>query len=140
MPQLDNLIVLPQIFWLVLIFSIFYFLITFYFLPILIKSIKSRKYFLEHNNMLNSVLLKQVFKKRKNLINSLLKDFSIIKSLIFGHIFNIKYEPFRKKYTKLINFILLASINSIFYCNINLLSSLKFYPLLLNNNNKKQKI
>lgn len=136
MPQLDNLIVLPQIFWLIFIFTIFYFLTTFYFLPKLLKSIKSRKYFLEHNNLLNSTLVKQVFGKRKNLINNLLEDFLVIKNFMFGQILNtklnIKYEPFRKKYVKLINFTLYASINSIFYCNTNLLNSLKFYPSLLN--------
>lgn len=141
MPQLDNLIVLPQIFWLIFVFTLFYFLITFYFLPILVKSIKSRKYFLEHNNKLNSVLLKQVFDKRKNLISILSKDFFTIKNLMFGQILStkssIKYEPFKKKYIKLVDLILFASINSVFYCNTNLLSSLKFYPLLLNKKKRK---
>lgn len=66
----------------------------------------------------------------------LFKDFSNIKYLIFNKIFNTKFnfkhEFFKQKYAKLINFILVASVKSVSYCNLSLLTSLKFYPSLLN--------
>ena len=136
MPQLDHLIVLPQIFWFIIIFSFFYFSTTYYFLPILLKSIKSKKYFLEQNDFLNSALLKQITERRKYLINKFLVNFLNIKSFIFNEVFNIKlnikFEFLNQKYLKLINFLLVASIKSVSYCNVSLLNSLKFYPSLFN--------
>lgn len=140
MPQLDNLIILSQIFWLILIFFTFYFFTTYYFLPLVLKSIKSRKYFLEQNTSYNFILTQQIYQKRKNLMGILFKDFLNIKYLIFNKILNtklnFKHKFLKQKYTKLINFLLTASIKSVSYCNLSLLNSFKFYPSLLN----KQKI
>nr|YP_009944495.1 ATP synthase F0 subunit 8 [Osmundea sinicola]QFR99789.1 ATP synthase F0 subunit 8 [Osmundea sinicola] len=141
MPQLDNLIILSQIFWLILIFSIFYFIVTYYFLPKILKSIKVRKYFLEYNIYLNFRLTKKITEERKKLMDVLFKNFSDIKYLIFNKIFitnlNLKQDFLKQKYTKLTNFILIASMKSISYCNLSLLNSLKFYPLFLNKQKKK---
>ena len=121
-------------------FSFFYFLVTYYFLPILIKSIKSKKYFLTHNYELNLNLISNIFEKRKYLMSILFKNFSEVKNLIFGKILNTEgkfnHDPLKNKYKNLINILLTASINSIFYCNDSVLKSLRFFPLLLN----KQKV
>lgn len=136
MPQLDKLIVLPQIFWLIILFTLFYFITTFYFLPILISGIKSKKYFLESNLTFNTNLTTEIFSKRKILMSCLIKDFLNTKNLIFGNIISLNFcfknDPFKHKHIKSLDLILLASINSIFYCNISLLKSLKFLPLILN--------
>lgn len=136
MPQLDKLIVLPQIFWLIILFTFFYFLTTFYFLPVLLRFIKSRKYFLNNNNTLNIDLSVESFEKRKNLMVLLFQDFSSIKSLIFSKItnlnFNFKDDILISKYKKFINLILIAASDSTYYCNFSLLKSLKFFPLFLN--------
>lgn len=141
MPQLDNLIILSQIFWLILIFSIFYFIVTYYFLPTILKSIKVRKYFLEYNTYLNFSLTKKNIEERKKLMDILFKNFSNIKYLIFNKIFtinlNLKQDFLKQKYAKLTNFILIASVKSVSYCNLSLLNSLKFYPVFLNKQKKK---
>nr|AHX02442.1 ATP synthase F0 subunit 8 [Ceramium japonicum] len=49
MPQLDLTIIFPQIFWLFLLFSVFYFILTFYLLPKFLISLKLRQFLLEEN-------------------------------------------------------------------------------------------
>lgn len=136
MPQLDKLIILPQIFWLIILFSLFYFLTTFYFLPTLLKFIKSRKYFLNNNNTLSEALSIKSSEKRKIITVSLLQDFSKIRSLIFNKItsssFSFRDDVFKPKYKKFTSTMLIVMLDSINYCNISLLKSLKFFPLLLN--------
>ena len=136
MPQLDILIVLPQIFWLIIIFILFYFILTYYFLPIFLKTIKSRKKLSNYNQTINSNLIKDILLNRKNVLSDLYVNFNTIKSIVFIKLINIKFQfkqkPFKQKYSKLTNIIFKAVNNSIFYCNLNLLSSLKFYPFMLN--------
>lgn len=50
MPQLDFIIIFPQVFWLCTIFSLFYFILTFYLLPKFITSFKIRKSILEESS------------------------------------------------------------------------------------------
>ena len=131
MPQLDNLIVLPQTFWLILIFTSFYFAITFFFLPILIRTSRSKKYLLEHNRTSNLNLLSDILSKNKNLTNNLNKSFDKIRTLLFGKVLdtntNFKQKPFKQKYTRLTTLLLVASIKSASYCNTPLLNILKFH-------------
>nr|QUJ09440.1 ATP synthase F1 subunit 8 [Neorhodomela munita] len=136
MPQLDTLIVLPQIFWLIIIFIFFYFVLTYYFLPTFLKTIKSRKKLFNHNHSINLNLLKEILLKRKNVLKDLNLNLTTVKSIVFVKLLNLKFKfkqkPFKQKYSKLTNIIFKALNKSVYYCNLNLLNSLKFYPFMLN--------
>nr|YP_009739225.1 ATP synthase F0 subunit 8 [Palmaria decipiens]QIC19664.1 ATP synthase F0 subunit 8 [Palmaria decipiens] len=49
MPQLDRIIIFTQLFWLFFIFLVSYMVLTHFFLPLFLKSIKSRKLVVEAN-------------------------------------------------------------------------------------------
>lgn len=49
MPQLDRIIIFTQLFWLFFIFLISYMILTHFFFPLFLKSIKSRKLVVESN-------------------------------------------------------------------------------------------
>ncbi len=136
MPQLDNLIILPQIFWLTVFFGLFYFLLTYYFLPFFLKAINSRKYFLESNKINESKLTHEIFNKRKLILNDLNSNFNKIRSILFLKVFNIKFSSqkntFNSKFLKLNNKLLIALNNSVLYCNFFVLNTIEFYPKILN--------
>nr|YP_009325918.1 ATP synthase F0 subunit 8 [Vertebrata lanosa]APC24959.1 ATP synthase F0 subunit 8 [Vertebrata lanosa] len=136
MPQLDILIILPQIFWFIIFFSIFYFILTYYFLPIFLKTINSRKYFLENNKILENKLVNEVFNKRKLVSKELNLNFIKIKSILFFRLihprFNFRKKPFSFEFFKLNNKVMFAVNKSILYCNLFTLNTFKFYPKVLN--------
>nr|BBH10686.1 ATP synthase F0 subunit 8 [Palmaria palmata] len=49
MPQLDRIIIFTQLFWLFFIFLVSYMVLTHFFFPLFLKSIKSRKLIVEAN-------------------------------------------------------------------------------------------
>jgi len=49
MPQLDRIIIFTQLFWLFFIFLVSYMVLTHFFFPLFLKSIKSRKLVVEAN-------------------------------------------------------------------------------------------
>lgn len=136
MPQLDNLIILPQIFWLIVFFGLFYFILTYYFLPLFLKTINSRKYFLENNKINESKLISEVFNKRKLILKDLNLNFNRIRSVLFLKVFNIKFDfqknSFNLKFSKLNNKLLIALNNSVLHCNFFILNTIEFYPKMLN--------
>ena len=140
MPQLDILIILPQIFWLIIFFSSFYFILTYYFLPFFLKTINSRKYFLENNKITENKLIDDVFTKRKLVSKQLNSNFNKIKSIIFIRLIHIKFnfykKPFDIEFLKLNNKIFSATNKSILYCNSPSLNTFEFYPKILNKNKK----
>lgn len=136
MPQLDNLIILPQIFWLIVFFGLFYFILTYYFLPLFLKTINARKYFLENNKINESKLISEVFNKRKLILKDLNLNFNRIRSVLFLKVFNIKLDfqknSFNLKFSKLNNKLLIALNNSVLHCNFFILNTIEFYPKMLN--------
>lgn len=140
MPQLDVLIILPQIFWLIVFFSFFYFILTYYFLPFFLKTINSRKYFLENNKITENKLINDVLIKRKLVSKELNSNFNKIKSILFIRLIHTKFnfykKPFNTEFSKLNNKILFATNKSILYCNLPSLNTFEFYPKILNKNKK----
>lgn len=136
MPQLDFLIILPQIFWLIISFISFYFILAYYFLPLFLKTIISRKEFFKFNKNIEIQLTDEIFKKRQFILKELNFNLNKIKSTIFLNLihlnFNFQQKPFKLQYSKLNKKILIAINKSIFYCNFNLINLLKFYPTILN--------
>lgn len=89
MPQLDFLIIFPQIFWMCLIFSLFYFSLTFYFLPKFFLSLKLRKFILEENSRkiltksnLNLSKKSNVHVELEAKVESLLRNFENLEVLL----------------------------------------------------------
>nr|YP_010620023.1 ATP synthase F0 subunit 8 [Symphyocladiella dendroidea]WAX04036.1 ATP synthase F0 subunit 8 [Symphyocladiella dendroidea] len=136
MPQLDFLIILPQIFWLIICFSLFYFFLTYYFLPRFLKTIKARINFIKNNQILEIQVFNAITEKQKKTFKNLNKTLSNIRSLLFIKLFTLKFnftnQPFKNNYLILNKKILIASTHSLFFCNSILLNSLEFYPLFLN--------
>nr|YP_010620069.1 ATP synthase F0 subunit 8 [Rhodomelopsis africana]WAX04082.1 ATP synthase F0 subunit 8 [Rhodomelopsis africana] len=136
MPQLDILIILPQIFWLIICFTFFYFLLTYYFLPFFLKTIKARINFIKANQMLEVQITFAVTKKKLALFKNLNKTLNKIHLILFAKLFHLRFnflkKPMKQSYFLLNKKILNASANSIFFCNPILLNSLEFYPLFLN--------
>ena len=136
MPQLDNLIILPQVFWLIIFFGTFYFVLTYYYLPFFLKTINVRKYFLENNKITNNLLTSDILNKKKLILIELNSNFDKIKLVLFLKLFSIKFKfkkkPFISQFAKLNKKLLNALNNSILYCNSYTLNNFKFYPKLLN--------
>lgn len=136
MPQLDFLIILPQIFWLILSFTLFYFVLTYYFLPIFLKTINSRKQFIKLNKKIELQLANEVFGKRQFILKELNSNLNRIRLILFSNLIHTKFDfsqkPFKSKYSKLNSKVLIAVNKSIFYCNLNSINLLQFYPLILN--------
>lgn len=141
MPQLDILIILPQIFWLTIFFTLFYFVLTYHFLPLFLKTINSRRYFLEVNRSRENRLTEEVFEKRKLIINELNSNIGKIKSILFYYLlhskFNFSKNPYHLQFSNLNSKILTALNKSVLYCNPSMLSKMRFYPNILNKTKKK---
>ncbi len=88
MPQLDYIIIFSQIFWLFIIFTMLYILLTHFFLPKFLKSLKSRKQITEINSKevfktMSKFKSKQTLLKQTLLNNLLLAKSSIATNIIF---------------------------------------------------------
>nr|WCH57817.1 ATP synthase F0 subunit 8 [Hypnea spinella] len=132
MPQLDRVIIFSQIFWLFLIFSALYIVLTHFFLPLFLKSVKFRKQIIEHNSLevlsLNAKALeKQVLIKQK-----LLSKLGLIEKFLVD---SYKFQKYFKndQQTVLIDEkISIAAINYLLYCDSLVLNNIVFYPKYLN--------
>nr|YP_010620184.1 ATP synthase F0 subunit 8 [Gredgaria maugeana]WAX04220.1 ATP synthase F0 subunit 8 [Gredgaria maugeana] len=136
MPQLDLVIVFPQIFWLFLFFTFFYFLLTYYFLPIFLKTIRSRKEFIKNNQLMEIHLIKEVSNKQQNMFNITNISLGNLRFILFTKLLHIKFkfnhQPFKKNFLVINKKILIALTHSFFFCNSILLNYVKCYPFVLN--------
>ena len=132
MPQLDRVIIFSQIFWLFIIFSSLYAILTHFFLPLFLKSLKSRKQIIELNSLEVSKLNNRVFTKHALLKQKLLQHLLLIESfLLKSYIFQNHFEV--GNHSILIDEkIALASINYSLYCDNFILKNILFYPKFLN--------
>lgn len=131
MPQLDRIIVFPQIFWFFIVFILFYSFIIHYFLPKFLISLKLRQQITENNYF---TIIKNSNNKFK-FLNKIVYDLSIIKKSIY---FDFKFLDKNSKNLKLVNptklnfkIINVIKNNSIF-CNKNILNLIKLYPSNIN--------
>lgn len=126
MPQLDYIIIFPQIFWLFISFTFLYIILTHFFLPKFLKFLKARKLIINENSSETFTAINKFNEKQillKNLIlteNTILNDFIFlnVKSQLDTHLIDEK--------------IAIALINITLYCDIQLLNLIFFYPKLLN--------
>nr|YP_010620115.1 ATP synthase F0 subunit 8 [Periphykon beckeri]WAX04151.1 ATP synthase F0 subunit 8 [Periphykon beckeri] len=136
MPQLDYLIIIPQIFWLFLLFWCFYFFLTYFFLPLFLYTIKLRKEFIKYNQIFELKLTTEILKEHQSMLKNLNTILTSIHSILFTQFIHVNFRFYKKPFKKtflLVNKKLLASlIKSILFCNSVSLNSLKFYPVFLN--------
>lgn len=87
MPQLDFIIIFPQIFWLIVVFFFTYAILIHFFLPIFLKSLKIRKYILvENSKVLTSTQFK--FDSKQRQLNLILNaNFNKIKVMLEAEFF-----------------------------------------------------
>nr|YP_009490386.1 ATP synthase F0 subunit 8 [Gracilaria spinulosa]AWH62543.1 ATP synthase F0 subunit 8 [Gracilaria spinulosa] len=128
MPQLDRIIVFSQIFWLVLIFSIFYAILTHYFLPKFFKFLKIRKQVIDLNT-------KEILKETENTLNKqdllikiLVKNLEVTSNLLasyFGQLIKNKKGVDTLMIDQKIGLVIL---NTVKFCDFKLLNSIFIYP------------
>lgn len=131
MPQLDRIIVFPQIFWLVVIFVFAYATLTHFFLPKFVKALKSRKQIVEANNTELSNLISKIENKQLLLKQLLLKQLvSIDNSLTHDLLIPVNLS---KLNTHTIDSkVGFATFNASLYCDVKLFNCISFYPKFLN--------
>lgn len=87
MPQLDKTIIFTQIFWSFFMFTFFYAVLTHYFLPKILKSLKSRKLVVLRNSKEIDNLSIRFEKKQFALNQTLLKSLVKLENLISDKFF-----------------------------------------------------
>nr|YP_009511859.1 ATP synthase F0 subunit 8 [Gracilaria gracilis]AXI97736.1 ATP synthase F0 subunit 8 [Gracilaria gracilis] len=128
MPQLDRIIVFSQIFWLFFIFSIFYAILTHYFLPYFLKSLKVRKQVIDLNTKEVLKRTERTLSKQNLLKKILVKNLEVTSSLLihyFGQLIKDKKRIDTLSIDQKIGFVIL---NTIKFCNLKLLNSISVYP------------
>nr|YP_011017723.1 ATP synthase F0 subunit 8 [Griffithsia okiensis]WQF69546.1 ATP synthase F0 subunit 8 [Griffithsia okiensis] len=83
MPQLDLLIIFPQIFWFFLIFIFLYLFILHYFLPKILLIIKFRQKLIDLNNNEFFLINKLLLKNKKTINNNLILNLEKLKNSFF---------------------------------------------------------
>nr|WCH57697.1 ATP synthase F0 subunit 8 [Hypnea cryptica] len=132
MPQLDHVIIFSQIFWLFIIFSALYIILTHFFLPLFLKSIKLRKQIVEVNSIEVSQLSQKIRAQQVLIKQKLLDNLVIIEDFI-----SESYK-FQKHFTNNQQIILIdekvsmATINYLLYCDNSILKNILLYPKFLN--------
>nr|AOX48933.1 ATP synthase F0 subunit 8 [Gelidium crinale f. luxurians] len=133
MPQLDYIILFPQIFWLFIIFTLFYTVLTHFYLPKFLKSLKSRKNIIDLNE-LKIIEIKQRFTKlEQDFEEILIVDLARIKGIFNTNptfeILNLKNSETQKADEVISN----AIRNSVLFYNFQILDSVEIYYRLANN-------
>lgn len=132
MPQLDKIITFTQIFWMFLVLVFLYTVLTHFFLPIFLKSLKSRKLVVEINSMeINYLSSKK--QKKQILLNQVLLDSLIIVEKLLWNKFSLEnfldIGPCLMIVDKKISS---AAQKSVLYCSQQLFELVSFYPRWMN--------
>nr|AYR06614.1 ATP synthase F0 subunit 8 [Renouxia sp.] len=137
MPQLDYTIVFPQIFWLMLMFTVTYSGLLHFFLPIFLKVLKSRKLVVLFN--VNETLKneKRLLEKQNYLNETLNKNLIVLKNVFMKDILT-SLSSECKIDIQLVDVKLAKALrNNMLYCNNQLLDCIVLEPRLLNFKFKK---
>nr|YP_010937576.1 ATP synthase F0 subunit 8 [Grateloupia asiatica]WKW95606.1 ATP synthase F0 subunit 8 [Grateloupia asiatica] len=132
MPQLDRIIVFSQIFWLFIIFTTFYTVLTHFFLPKFLKALKSRKQIIEINT-LEIAEIAEKSSSQQNLIQKvLIKNLGLTKNILVNNL-NTTLSTKRNSNISMVDEkIGLIIFNMVKYCDAQLLSFISLRPKSLN--------
>nr|YP_010199905.1 ATP synthase F0 subunit 8 [Gracilariopsis tenuifrons]AXF36241.1 ATP synthase F0 subunit 8 [Gracilariopsis tenuifrons]UAD89965.1 ATP synthase F0 subunit 8 [Gracilariopsis tenuifrons] len=131
MPQLDRIIVFSQIFWLFIIFTLFYTILTHFFLPKFIKSLKIRKQIIDTNSIEIASIAENTLQKQNLLKKILLKDLESVKTLLTQHFSNLVKEKSYANTSLIDEKISFVILNTLIYCDLQLLNAITVYPKVL---------
>nr|YP_009317642.1 ATP synthase F0 subunit 8 [Pterocladiella musciformis]AOX49094.1 ATP synthase F0 subunit 8 [Pterocladiella musciformis] len=133
MPQLDRIIIFPQIFWLFLIFTSFYIVSTHFFLPEFLKSLKSRKSVIDLNELKANTIKQQIIESEQKFKDLLTQDLARIKFFFDSNsafkILNLENSE-AKEADRVIS---QAVKNSILFCNFQILNAIEIHCKSINN-------
>nr|YP_009138141.1 ATP synthase F0 subunit 8 [Calliarthron tuberculosum]AKG26271.1 ATP synthase F0 subunit 8 [Calliarthron tuberculosum] len=137
MPQLDFTIAFPQIFSLFFTFFLLYGTITHFFLPIFVKSLKTRKnIIIENNNLMDNLRTKLLLKQ--NFVTSLLiKNILNIKQVLVNNILPVYIINSSFDFSSVNHKLAKALYHNTVYYDINILDSIILKPKFLNLKNFK---
>nr|YP_010921937.1 ATP synthase F0 subunit 8 [Grateloupia turuturu]WIM51243.1 ATP synthase F0 subunit 8 [Grateloupia turuturu] len=132
MPQLDRIIVFSQIFWLFIIFTAFYTILTHFFLPKFLTALKSRKQIIEVNaSEVTKITEKSILKQ--NLIQKVLvEDLALIKNILVNNLNAILSTKQNLNISIIDEKIALIIFNTVKYCDAQLLNFISLRPKSLN--------
>lgn len=128
MPQLDFSIIFPQVFYLFVTFFLVYTILVYFFLPIFIKSLKSRKRIVLENSKLlistqNNFVTKQVY------LNTILnKNFCLLKLTLETKILNIFFFKGSLDLNYVDIKLIKALYNIVLYYDMSVLDSVSLSP------------
>nr|YP_009317619.1 ATP synthase F0 subunit 8 [Pterocladia mexicana]AOX49071.1 ATP synthase F0 subunit 8 [Pterocladia mexicana] len=133
MPQLDRIILFPQIFWLFIVFVSFYIVLTHFFLPRFLKVLKSRKSIIDLNDSKIIKIRDQFIKSEQQLNQILVNDLLVIRKIFNS---NPTFEVFylKNSETKKVDETLSKALkNSVLFCNFQILDLIEIRCKLANN-------
>nr|YP_009511960.1 ATP synthase F0 subunit 8 [Melanthalia intermedia]AXI97887.1 ATP synthase F0 subunit 8 [Melanthalia intermedia] len=132
MPQLDRVIIFSQIFWLFIIFTIFYAILTHFFLPIFLKSLKSRQQIIECNTKETLQITETLYQNQTLLKKIIVKNLNLTIGLFVQH-FNQLLDKENKTQTIFVDKKLSQTVENIIKLyDLQSLNSVLLYPRVLN--------
>nr|YP_009317550.1 ATP synthase F0 subunit 8 [Gelidium sclerophyllum]AOX49002.1 ATP synthase F0 subunit 8 [Gelidium sclerophyllum] len=124
MPQLDRIIIFPQVFWLLVIFTMFYIILTHFFLPRFLKALKARKEIVKINELEASLVSERSTDNQAKLRFLLLSHLSIVKK-IFSMNSALNISNAKILNTQAVDELVSVMVkNSILFCNSQILDSI----------------
>nr|YP_009488823.1 ATP synthase F0 subunit 8 [Grateloupia filicina]AWD77503.1 ATP synthase F0 subunit 8 [Grateloupia filicina] len=132
MPQLDRIIVFSQIFWLFIIFTTFYTVLTHFFLPRFLKALKSRKQIIEINALEVAAITEKSSSKQSSIQKVLVKDLALIKNILVNNLNATLLAKQNSHVSAIDEKIGLIVLNMVKYCDAQLLDFILLRPKSLN--------
>ena len=132
MPQLDRIIIFSQIFWLFIIFTSLYAIITHFFLPKFLKSIKARKQIIDSNNHEILIINSKIQEQHNLLKQTIIKNLALIENSIKNEFETVTMEKSNLNNKLIDEKIANLSIKNSLYCDTHLLNSILLFPKGLN--------
>lgn len=132
MPQLDLTIVFSQIFWLFIFFFAIYTILTHFFLPKFLLSIKSRKKIITFNSFKVLETQKTLIKHQNALYNSLSESLVLVRNTLISNWTYISKPDPNSNLILVDEKISLTVFNTVKYCNFEVLNLISFYPRAFN--------
>lgn len=132
MPQLDLTIVFSQIFWLFIWFFATYTILTHYFLPRFLLTIKSRKKIIDFNSFKALKTQKNLIKNQGMLHNSLNESLTLVRGTLISNWTYVSKPNANANLLLVDKKISLVVFNVVKYCDFEVLNSISFYSRALN--------
>nr|YP_010881022.1 ATP synthase F0 subunit 8 [Grateloupia cornea]WIA66140.1 ATP synthase F0 subunit 8 [Grateloupia cornea] len=132
MPQLDRIIVFSQIFWLFIIFTTFYTILTHFFLPKFLKALKSRKQIIEINALEVAKIIEKSSSQQNLIRKILIKNLALTKNILVGNLNATLLVKQNSNISMIDEKIGLIILNMVKYCDAQLLGFISLRPKSLN--------